>query len=53
MEGVSDGRCVGAWVVAREIRSFQPEVVVSVHDLEGDYGHENHTASAIALIEAF
>ena len=53
MEGMSDGRLAGAWIIAREIRRFQPEVVVSVHDLEGDYGHENHSASTIALIEAF
>jgi len=53
MQLMDDGRFVAAWIIAREIRRFQPEIVVSVHDLEGDYGHENHTASSIALIEAF
>ncbi len=52
-DGLTDGRTVATWVIAREIRRCQPEVVVSVHDLEGDYGHSNHVASVIGLIEAY
>ncbi len=50
---MDDGRAAASWIIAREIRRFQPEVVVTVHDLEGDYGHSNHVASAIGLIEAY
>lgn len=53
LQGDADGARAAARIVAREIRRFRPKVVVSVHDLEGDYGHENHTATAIATIEGY
>lgn len=53
MFGMSDARWAAAWGMAREIRRFRPEVVVSAHDLEGDYGHSNHTSIAIAAIDAY
>lgn len=51
--GIADGRQAAAMVIAREIRRFRPTIVASVHDLEGDYGHENHTATAIGTIEGY
>ena len=51
-EGIADGRLAAAIAVARQIRRFRPDVLVSCHDLEGDYGHSNHTATAIACIDA-
>jgi LmbE family N-acetylglucosaminyl deacetylase len=50
--GFADGRLAASWAVARQIRRYRPDVVVTCHDLEGDYGHSNHTATAIACIEA-
>jgi len=52
-DNLTDGPAVAKWVIAREIRRCQPEVVVSVHDLEGDYGHSNHIATVIGVIEAY
>ncbi|AQT68748.1 mycothiol conjugate amidase Mca [Anaerohalosphaera lusitana] len=48
-----DGRAAVCRVIARQIRWFQPEVVAVVHDFEGDYGHSNHIASLIGLLEAY
>lgn len=52
-DGIADGRLAVAWTIARQIRRFRPEVVVTCHDLEGDYGHSNHTANAIGMIDAW
>lgn len=50
---ISDGRYAAAFAIARQIRLYRPDVVVAGHDLEGDYGHSDHSAAAIALIDAF
>ena len=52
IDGFANGRLAARWAVARQIRRYRPDVVVTCHDLEGDYGHSNHTATAIACIEA-
>ena len=49
--GIASGREAAAWVVAKTIRRYRPAVVVSVHNFTGDYGHSNHTATAIAAVE--
>jgi LmbE family N-acetylglucosaminyl deacetylase len=51
-DGTPDGREVGARFVARQIRLFQPEVVIS-HDLKGEYGHGAHAATGLASVDAF
>ena len=51
--GLSDARFAAAYGIAREIRRYRPQVVVTPHDLEGDYGHSVHSATAIAAIDAF
>lgn len=38
--------------VARQIRKFRPEVVIS-HDENGEYGHSNHKATSVATRDAF
>lgn len=48
---IASGREAAAWVVARTIRRYRPLVVVSVHNFTGDYGHSNHTATAIGVVE--
>lgn len=53
LDQVSGGRDAAARQVARQIRKYKPLVVVSVHDLEGDYGHSNHSASAVAAIDGY
>jgi LmbE family N-acetylglucosaminyl deacetylase len=52
LDGIADGRLAAARAVARQIRRFRPDVVATCHDLEGEYGHSNHTATAIACIDA-
>jgi len=52
-DGIADGRYAAAYTVARAIRRFRPEVVMTAHDFEGDYGHAAHTASAIATTEGY
>lgn len=53
IHGLTDARFAAAYGIAREIRRYRPEVIVTPHDLEGDYGHSNHSATAIAAIDAF
>lgn len=50
--GVPDGREAGALVIARQIRRFRPEVIVS-HDLNGEYGHQGHVGTAVCTADAF
>lgn len=50
---MKDGRAAVALVIAGEMRRYQPCVVTSLHDLQGDYGHSNHTAVSIGVIDAF
>ena len=45
------GRKAASYVVAREIRRLRPRIVLSAHSLNGDYGHSNHKATAIAAYE--
>jgi LmbE family N-acetylglucosaminyl deacetylase len=52
-DGLADGRYAAAYTIARAIRLFRPEVVVTCHDLEGDYGHADHTASSVATTEGY
>lgn len=38
--------------VATYIRVFQPAVIVT-HDIDGEYGHDNHSATGMAAVEAY
>jgi LmbE family N-acetylglucosaminyl deacetylase len=49
--GMASGREAAAWVIARTIRRYHPLVLVSVHNFTGDYGHSNHTATAIGVVD--
>ncbi len=39
-------------VLATYIRVFRPDVIAT-HDFDGEYGHSNHKATAIAVAEAY
>lgn len=47
-----DGRLKATRYIAAQIRKYRPEVVVG-HDFEGEYGHSNHKAAAIATADGF
>ncbi|QQL45637.1 PIG-L family deacetylase [Sulfuriroseicoccus oceanibius] len=46
------GKLKATEYVARQIRKFRPEVVIT-HDENGEYGHSNHKAASIATRDAF
>lgn len=50
-QGVSTGRDITAKKLASYIRRYRPDVVAS-HDFGGEYGHNNHKASALATADA-
>lgn len=47
-----NGRLAAATTIAATIRRHRPDIVACIHDVRGDYGHSDHTATAIATIEA-
>lgn len=57
-DGVLDGDDVAAGKekaarrLAAEIRRLRPEVILT-HDLAGEYGHNNHKATAYSVVDAF
>lgn len=46
------GRQKAIDTLATLIRTFKPDVVIT-HDLQGEYGHDNHKATAVAVTEAY
>ncbi len=50
-DDVAAGRTAAARYVAEQIRRYRPEVIVT-HDLDGEYGHRNHKATAWATADA-
>lgn len=50
-QGVNTGRDITAKKLASYIRRYRPDVVAS-HDFGGEYGHNNHKASALATADA-
>lgn len=51
-DDADEGRLAAAMYVAEQIRRYQPEIIMG-HDFEGEYGHVNHQASAIATADAW
>jgi LmbE family N-acetylglucosaminyl deacetylase len=51
-DDVAAGKAKAARRLAAEIRRFQPEVILT-HDLAGEYGHNNHKATASSVADAF
>ena len=49
---VAAGRTKAVNFLAEQIRRYRPEVIIT-HALRGEYGHDNHKATTIAVIEAF
>jgi len=49
--GIPDGREVGAYFIAEQIRRYRPEVVAT-HDVKGEYGHGAHKATSISCTDA-
>jgi len=50
-DDVAAGRYAAASYVAQQIRRYRPEVILT-HDLDGEYGHANHKATAWATADA-
>ena len=50
--GIPDGRDEAALYLAEQIRRYKPEVIVT-HDLDGEYGHGAHQATAWVTADAF
>jgi hypothetical protein len=49
---VEAGKARAINYVAEQIRRYQPDVIIT-HDLNGEYGHDNHKATAYAVTHAF
>lgn len=49
---VEAGKLRAANFIAEKIRRLRPEIIVT-HDLNGEYGHDNHKATARAVTNAF
>lgn len=49
---VAAGREKAINYIAEQIRRYRPEVIIT-HDFNGEYGHDNHKATAIAVTEAY
>ncbi|MDR2982819.1 MAG: PIG-L family deacetylase, partial [Puniceicoccales bacterium] len=47
-----EGRKKATRYVAGVIRKYRPEVIAT-HSVEGEYGHTNHIATALAVIDAY
>ncbi|MFD0895142.1 PIG-L family deacetylase [Luteolibacter ambystomatis] len=50
--GVAEGRVKAARFVATVIRRYRPEIVVT-HGTTGEYGHQNHIATSLSVIDAY
>lgn len=50
-KGVAEGRQLATRTVAMWIRRYRPDVVAT-HDFQGEYGHMNHQATALATSDA-
>jgi LmbE family N-acetylglucosaminyl deacetylase len=48
----AEGKQKAIDTVATYIRTFQPDVIIT-HDFDGEYGHSNHKATAIAVADAY
>jgi LmbE family N-acetylglucosaminyl deacetylase len=49
---VEAGKARAINLVAEQIRRYRPDVIIT-HDLNGEYGHDNHKATAYAVTRAF
>lgn len=49
---VEAGKLRAANFIAEQIRRYKPEIVIT-HDLNGEYGHDNHKAASRAATNAF
>lgn len=49
---IAEGREKAGQYLAEQIRRFRPEVII-VQDLDGEYGHNNHKATALATVDAY
>jgi LmbE family N-acetylglucosaminyl deacetylase len=49
---VEAGKLKAINYVAEQIRRYRPEVIIT-HDVNGEYGHDNHRATAFAVTNAF
>lgn len=49
---VEAGKQRAANYLAEQIRRYKPDIIVT-HDLDGEYGHDNHKATAQAVTNAF
>ena len=49
---VEAGKLKAANYIAEQIRRYQPEIIIT-HDLNGEYGHDSHKATARATTNAF
>jgi LmbE family N-acetylglucosaminyl deacetylase len=49
---VEAGKLKAIHYVAEQIRRYRPDVIIT-HDLNGEYGHDNHRATAWAVTNAF
>ena len=49
---VAAGKARAINFVAEQIRRYRPDVIIT-HDLNGEYGHDNHKATAYAVTQAF
>ncbi|QHI69520.1 PIG-L deacetylase family protein [Tichowtungia aerotolerans] len=50
-DDITEGQALAAETLTYWIRRYQPDVVVT-HDLEGEYGHSDHIATAITATNA-
>ncbi|MGC4016660.1 MAG: PIG-L deacetylase family protein [Luteolibacter sp.] len=50
--GIAEGRVKAARFVATAIRRYRPEIVVT-HSTAGEYGHQNHIATSLSVIDAY
>ncbi len=51
-DDIAEGRAIATAYVAQQIRRFRPEVVIT-HDFDGETGHFNHRATALATTDAW
>jgi LmbE family N-acetylglucosaminyl deacetylase len=49
---VEAGKARAIALIAEQIRRYRPDVIVT-HDFNGEYGHDNHRATAYATSQAF
>lgn len=49
---VAEGQQRAINYVAEQIRRYRPDIIIT-HDAKGEYGHDNHKATCIAVTNAF